>query len=395
MRVSISSPGTTLNTSAIILPVPAAPPLFGLSPEERLRRMLELFPVEIRPTQEVDSLPSGVKVLVLRGDAVYERALLEFLLASSGLCLVDAFGNPLVASVDGADAAAAIAWMNGARGVPPAVSVQELSSLEPVYNRALRKRQPLYAEAVTPANRRAVEKRIYQKVYKGVTDLVTKYLWPRPALFLTRLFLSLGIGANAVTCVSILFMALALAAFAQGAFGWGLLAGWIMALLDTVDGKMARVSLTSSTLGNLLDHGMDLIHPPFWYLAWLAGLSTGGHALPEAWFEPVAALIFGTYIGVRLCEGYFIRRFGFEVHVWRPADSFFRLIVARRNSNLIILTLFWLIGRPDWGILFLVGWQLVALIVHLVRIFQAEYQAARGNGPRSWLDTPLEPGPAR
>ena len=41
-----------------------------------------------------------------------------------------------------------------------------------------------------------------------------------------------------------------------------------MTFLDTVDGKLARVTLTSSPFGNVLDHSLDLIHPPFWYWAW-------------------------------------------------------------------------------------------------------------------------------
>jgi phosphatidylglycerophosphate synthase len=166
------------------------------------------------------------------------------------------------------------------------------------------------------------------------------------------------------------------------------LAAWIMALLDTVDGKW-RVSHRSSTFGEVLDHGMDLLHPPFWYLAWMYGLEKIGQPLPEGWFRPTVWLIFSTYVLVRLCEGYFIRRFGFHLHVWRRFDSFFRLIVARRNPNLILLTCGWLIGRPDLGLLSLVVWQLVALIVHVLQIVNAEW-LSRHSKLRSWLEVAAE-----
>ena len=40
----------------------------------------------------------------------------------------------------------------------------------------------------------------------------------------------------------------------------------------------------------------------------------------------------------RLIEGLFMRRFGgMHIHVWRPIDSQFRLITARRNPNMVIL----------------------------------------------------------
>ena len=51
--------------------------------------------------------------------------------------------------------------------------------------------------------------------------------------------------------------------------------GWLMTFLDTVDGKLARVTVTSSRIGDVLDHGLDIIHPPLWYIAWGVGLPAG------------------------------------------------------------------------------------------------------------------------
>ena len=48
-----------------------------------------------------------------------------------------------------------------------------------------------------------------------------------------------------------------------------------MTFLDTVDGKLARVTLTSSRFGNWLDHGNDIIHPPLWWLCLANGLALG------------------------------------------------------------------------------------------------------------------------
>src|SRR3546814_1645470 len=62
----------------------------------------------------------------------------------------------------------------------------------------------------------------------------------------------------------------------------------------------------------------------------------------------------------RLCEGYFIRRFGFSIFVWRRFDSLSRLITARRNPNMILLGLGWLAGRPDIGLLAVVLWTLAS-----------------------------------
>src|SRR3546814_17463336 len=65
-------------------------------------------------------------------------------------------------------------------------------------------------------------------------------------------------------------------------FGWGLVAAYAMTFLDTVDGKLARVTLTSSPIGNVFDHGIDLVHPPFWWWAWIVGLAHAGFDLPAS-----------------------------------------------------------------------------------------------------------------
>lgn len=221
--------------------------------------------------------------------------------------------------------------------------------------------------------------------YKGVTDLVTKYVWPVPAMWVTRLCVTLRLTPNMVTSIGAILTLLALGLFWEGYYGWGLLAGWVMTFLDTVDGKLARVTVTSSPLGNIFDHGIDLIHPPFWYLGWLLGLTHTGLPDYTSYYSELITAIFGGYIAGRLVEGYFVRRFGFHLHVWRRFDAAFRLILARRNPNLILLTLSWLAGREDLGLLAVAGWTVATLVIHLVQVMQAEYKTAQSGPLASFL----------
>jgi len=46
----------------------------------------------------------------------------------------------------------------------------------------------------------------------------------------------------------------------------------------------------------------------------------------------------------------FIKRLGLEIHVWRPIDSKFRLVTARRNPNMVILVASLAFSRPDLGL---------------------------------------------
>ena len=95
-----------------------------------------------------------------------------------------------------------------------------------------------------------------------------------------------------------------------------------MTFLDTVDGKLARVTFTASQIGHVLDHGLDLVHPPFWYLAWAIGLA-GSFSLALIWHDPATTIIIGGYILGRLLEGIFLLVFHMEIHSWRPIDSVF------------------------------------------------------------------------
>ena len=160
-----------------------------------------------------------------------------------------------------------------------------------------------------------------------------------------------------------------------------LAAGWVMTFLDTVDGKLARVTLTSSKIGNVFDHGIDLIHPPFWWWAWLVGAQALGLAVPNAGL--LLAVVVGGYVLQRVEEGIFLGLFKVEMHAWRPFDSFFRLITARRNPNLLILTPAALLMRPEIGLFLVAIWTGLSLIVHAVQLIQA--MALGRSRVTSWL----------
>jgi phosphatidylglycerophosphate synthase len=156
-------------------------------------------------------------------------------------------------------------------------------------------------------------------------------------------------------------------------------------VLDTVDGKLARCTITSSKWGNVFDHGIDLVHPPFWWIAWAAGLEAFGRPLPQDQVALVLGVILGGYVVQRLIEGAFMRLYGMHIHVWRKFDSKFRLITARRNPNMVILFAATLFARPDLGLVAVAWWTAISLLVHLVQLVQAIVARAGGREIRSWL----------
>ena len=259
-------------------------------------------------------------------------------------------------------------------------------------NHELRKRERPFVLALVAGNEDAVERAAYDAAYKGVTDALTLYLWRRPAFYMTRWAARAGLSPNFITLVGALMCVAAFLFFWEGRYWAGCAAGFAFMVLDTVDGKLARCTGQSSKWGNIFDHGIDLIHPPFWYWAWAEGLGLHGPLLAQRYegLEPVyqalvlAAIVVG-YIAQRVIEGIFMRRYKMHIHVWRPVDSKFRLITARRNPNMVILVASLVFGRPDIGLQLVALWTILSLIFHAVRLAMANGRADRGRQIISWL----------
>lgn len=360
--------------------------LWGLSSFERLRRGLRA--AGVGETYHWPNVPAGERPWVLvRADMAFEPGLLTSLVRTPDVALVTS-DRAAVAGAHGHPndlaglAAALAAGQSGVGETPSRFRLANPSELASQYHGALRKRADPFLLPITADSREALERRLFAGSYKGVTDLVTKYVWPEPAYHVTKLCARMGISPNMVTTVSLLLVIAAYVAFEAGWFLLGLAAAWGMVFLDTVDGKLARVTLTSTRFGDIFDHGIDLIHPPFWYWAWLQGLATVGMMVPNPYL--IIAVVVGGYVLQRIQEGVFIACFRIEMHIWRPFDSWFRLITARRNPNLILLTVATLFGRPDLGLLAVAAWTVISLAVHTVRIGQA-FAARRRQALLSWL----------
>ena len=354
--------------------------IFGLTPAERLRRAFVRAgcrDIAVVAPDDADA-NAATAAVVCRGDVVLDERLVAALVARPATLLVAPGIGAIAAHVAAAEIRAAQAVVAG-RETPAALASCKTvapEGLAPAWLPNLRKREPAWVERATPERVPAIEARAFAASYKGVTDLVTRWLWPRPAAAATRWCARRGVSPNQVTVLSWLLAVLAAWLFLRGAFGTGLLVAWAMTFLDTVDGKLARVTLTSSRLGDVLDHGLDLLHPPFWYLAWGVGVGAD-HAL-------ATAVVVGGYLAGRLLEGTFLAAFRFETHSWRPLDAAFRTVTARRNPNLILLSVGTLFLRPDLGLVMVALWTVASLLFHAVRLGQALAARRRGDPVVAW-----------
>jgi phosphatidylglycerophosphate synthase len=338
--------------------------LFGLEPAERLRRQ----------KGEAEN-----PVLVAHAATVLSEPAVSWLVDNPGVVLTTPSGLPAAIACEPGDCDRAVQWIDGA---PGAESLNP-ALIEPMFIRKLRRRDTLLVRRLDESPVASVERELFGTVYKGVTDIVTKYAWPVPAYWATKFCARLGIGPNLVTIVGIALVALVAWLWSNGQIAEGLALAWFMTFLDTVDGKLARVTVTSSWLGNILDHATDIIHPPIWWICLAVGLEGRFPDYSRSIWAACWAIL-GAYALGRAIEELFKRRTGYNAYLWRPFDSAFRLIVSRRNIILLILSFGAISGTLVVAFLTTAAWTLVSVAVQLVRFVQAVAAGRRGKVD-TWL----------
>jgi phosphatidylglycerophosphate synthase len=354
--------------------------VFGLTPAERARRFAAKAKLAV-----VDRVPEKGAVIVADLAYAWDPNWLAHVRDRPELAVTFNRRPVLVHCPDAETARAVVAAIETGGPLPTGFTEQKAEADASLYNATLRKREDAYLVPLTPHAVDGIERASYDASYKGVTDILTLYLWRRAAFHITRWAAYARITPNMVTMIGIVLCVWAFFLFWGGHFAAGLLVGLVFMVLDTVDGKLARCTGTSSEWGNILDHGVDLVHPPFWYWAWGMGLGAWGLAFTPENFWTIMAVLVAGYAVQRAIEGAFIASFGIHIHVWERADSRFRLITARRNPNYILLVASLLVGRPDWGLLWVAWWTGLSCLFHLVRLGQAYARRAQGREIVSWL----------
>lgn len=362
--------------------------LWGISSRERLGRQLAAIP-EVTLVDEQAELAGAEKALILRADYLFEVRTLTALMEREGILLhlKDSEADAAAAHVKVTDLEAALAVLEGNGTADDGLARFEVDALQS-FEGELRRTDPPTLAPVREEDRIVLSNQLYGSAYKGITDLVTKFWWPKPAKRVVAWCADRRITPNMVTVLGLLLMLIAGWCFYEGFYLTGLVAGWIMTFLDTVDGKLARVTVKASRVGHVMDHGMDIIHPPFWYWLWGLGLAVP----PSLWGFDASTLyvwLFAGYIGGRVAEQSFHLLGDTSMFTWRPFDAYFRLITGRRNPSLILMTVFTLAGMPEWAFLSVVIWTVLSTLILFVRLFQGlAVRQFSGQPLASWMEDP-------
>jgi len=169
---------------------------------------------------------------------------------------------------------------------------------------------------------------------------------------------------NQVTvCTGLLGACIALL-FLHGWLRLGITLTYAVAVLDGVDGKLARTKLQTSRLGEL-EHVVDFFIEHAWYLAITSFLVTSTHEA-QWWWIGGALMVSDVLDNLLYYAG----------HVWLgkqldelgPFDRGFRLIAGRRNIYAWMWMFGFWAGLPMHVFVAALAWAIVTVGVHGVRL---------------------------
>ena len=238
----------------------------------------------------------------------------------------------------------------------------------PSYIRKLRRDLPMYLFRIPDATSRdRAERFLFWSNYKGSTDFFTKHVYPPLVWCAVRPLARWRVHPNIISVFNIFITFLAVPLFAHGYWISAFTLAYTMSVLDSVDGKLARLTFTASKLGDILDHGLDIVHPPMWYFAWAWALSGG---IPGALVFQLAVWMAVFYVLDRIVAGLFSARIGQSIHGCTPLDERMRTFISRRNINVPLFMLGLLLGIPIPVFVAIVVWQVASLGFHTLRLVQ-------------------------
>lgn len=326
--------------------------------------------------------------LVLEGDVVYDERIIDHLLSggpgrvfrgADGECaaLIDAAGLRQLgrlASGDDVGLAALIARHGDELGLT-AVDMGQIED----YISSLRLTMPPYMiRLASPERLPEVDRLMYRRTFKGVIDAVALYGYYHLVRWITRHISRTRLSPNFLTVLSILAIWAAVPLFLLDWHGWAIVAAWIGVILDSVDGKLARLRLHLSEAMGHFEHLAAMPGLGLWYLS--IGWSLSGGGLGGGVTAVATWILLASYLLDKGLSGGFKALYGCELFDYRPVDAVFHLVACRRNIGLLIYTIGLLAGVGRESLYAIAAWMVVTTAFHALRF---GWIAAADRPPRS------------
>lgn len=327
-------------------------------------------------------------VLILMGDYVVEKALIEAVLRAEGDCvLVDShppvdFGQapqpghgPVFAGVGlvggGKIAALAPHDQSHAPGLETLGDVRQIDvNTLPSFDPALRRdRRRVWMRIASAADVPVAEARLIEAVQKGSLDWPAQVLHAPVENWAIARLCRTSITPNQLTLITNIVAWGVTALILTGNFVTALLLAAVVGVMDGIDGKLARLKLMTSRIGQL-EHAFDMCFEYSWWFALGWVLSQGDPSAPV--FAAGMALILCNFADT-VTSGVFWflkgREHGRRLDNYTPFDLMVRKISGRRNIYVWIILLTTLLSSVELGLWMALTWGVVTVLVRGGRTF--------------------------
>ncbi|MEC8990845.1 MAG: CDP-alcohol phosphatidyltransferase family protein [Candidatus Latescibacterota bacterium] len=334
----------------------------------------DIHPLQIDVVQSAEQLADVMPdleggLLVADGDVVHDDRLWHHLLAAGPDHCVTATETTLVwlsAQHWHAVLEKSSAQFVGVRQLAQGLNSTTVEQLD-TYVPELRLTMPAFMIRLTERSQlRHVDHLLYRRTFKGVIDAIARYGYYHLVRLLTRCLSRTTLSPNLFTVLSIAGIWLAIPCFATGHVALGCVSAWAGVLLDSIDGKLARLTLNLSDAMGTIEHLSAMPGLGLWFVAIGWHLTDG-----DLWTPSVAMLSCWTTVACFLVDkvvsGEFRRRFGRELFDARPFDAFFHLFAVRRNMHLLVLTIGVAAGLVESAFVAMAAGMVLTLAIHVLR----------------------------
>jgi phosphatidylglycerophosphate synthase len=251
----------------------------------------------------------------------------------------------------------------------------------PTYWEAMHGEVPLHLHRVSNASDAEAGWRILlDHVQRRTLELPGRYFDPLFENILVRRLAGTRVTANQVTILTTLLGFAVAALYFVGWLRAGVLLAIAVEVLDGVDGKLARITRTTSRAGEL-EHIADFFYENACYLALGSYLSRDGFVY--AWTAAMLMVLFD--LSDTLAYAVTDVRWGLSLDNASPSLARFRLVAGRRNIyNWLFLAGFFL-GTPAHAFYFASAWAGITAIVHVSWVVFEALARVRSPSSSNWI----------
>lgn len=230
-----------------------------------------------------------------------------------------------------------------------------------------RKRRPIWMPCYEPDQLDSAKRAVVASAQKGSLDWPAQWIHaPLENGFVARIC-ETTITPNQLTLITNIAAWTVTWLFLSGHILAGLLGAAVVGVLDGMDGKLARVKLMTSKIGEY-EHVFDLVFEYSWWFALGWTLSAGDVASPV--FSAAVVLVTCSFVDSMATVGFLYwrgRHVGRTLDNYTRTDYLIRKVAGRRNVYIWLMLVGVLLTDPVTAFYAATGWAVVTCVVRGAR----------------------------